>query len=283
MPRRAAVALAVLVLAALPARATSLVAAEAVYGDIARQIGGDGLAVRSVLNNADSDPHLFELTPGVARAVSAADIVVFNGIGYDPWMTALLRTGGGHEVLSVSALMARHAGDDPHLWFDPAAAPTLARALCDLLARRDPAGAGSYRTRRDAFLSSLQPLRARIAALRTRTAGVPVAATEPVFDPMMRALDMDVRDTPFALATMNDTEPSPAAVSALEEDLRHRRVRLFVFNSQAGSAAARRMVEIARQSGVPVLGVGETMPAGLDYQRWMISVLDATERALATP
>src|ERR1700693_913230 len=67
-----------------------IVAAENFYGDIARQIGGPDVAVTSILNNPDQDPHLFEVSPSVGRDVSAARVVIYNGIDYDPWMVKLL-------------------------------------------------------------------------------------------------------------------------------------------------------------------------------------------------
>src|SRR5664280_2600046 len=41
----------------------SVVAAENFYGDVARQIGGDDVAIASIMSNPDQDPHLFETTP----------------------------------------------------------------------------------------------------------------------------------------------------------------------------------------------------------------------------
>ena len=67
-----------------------MVAAENFYGDIARQIGGDRVAVVSIMNNPDQDPHLFETTPAVVRQLAGAQIVILNGANYDPWMDKLL-------------------------------------------------------------------------------------------------------------------------------------------------------------------------------------------------
>ena len=69
----------------------AVVAAENFYGDIARQIGGDRVAVVSIMNNPDQDPHLFETTPGIVQHIADARIVVFNGADYDPWMDKLLQ------------------------------------------------------------------------------------------------------------------------------------------------------------------------------------------------
>jgi zinc/manganese transport system substrate-binding protein len=76
--------------AVAPARAApvGIVAAENFYGDVAAQIGGPDVRVTSVLSNPDEDPHLFEASSSVARAVAGAAIVIESGIDYDPWMSA---------------------------------------------------------------------------------------------------------------------------------------------------------------------------------------------------
>jgi len=61
-----------------------IVAAENFYGDIAAQIGGPRVAVHSILNNPQQDPHMFEASPSVARALTHAHLVIYNGAGYDP-------------------------------------------------------------------------------------------------------------------------------------------------------------------------------------------------------
>ena len=53
----------------------------------------------------------------------------------------------------------------------------------------------------------MQPVLAKIAAMRTRFAGTPVTATEPVFGYMFAALGLQVRNMPFQIAVMNNTEP----------------------------------------------------------------------------
>src|SRR5947199_8003509 len=67
----------------------NVVAAENVYGNIASQIGGPHVSVRSILTSPNADPHLFE--PGTANglAVATAKVVLQNGLGYDAFMTKL--------------------------------------------------------------------------------------------------------------------------------------------------------------------------------------------------
>ena len=260
-----------------------ILAAETVYADVARQLAGPAAQVSAVLANPDTDPHLFEASPSVARAVAQADIVVANGAGYDPWMGALLGAGPapGRVVLTIAALVGAPPGANPHLWYDPATMPAYARALTAALIARDPAGRAGFLRRQARFLASLAPITARIAALRARFAGTPVTATEPVFGDMAAALGLRMRNEAFQRAVMNDTEPPATAVAAMERDLRTRAVRVLIYNRQASNAAARRLLRIAAAAGVPVLGVTETEPPHTTYQAWVSGELDALGAILA--
>ncbi len=262
-----------------------IVAAENFYGDVAQQIGGPAVRVHSILSNPGQDPHLFEASPSVARAVSAASIVIYNGIDYDPWMDKLLGAARNPDrrSLVVAELIGRKPGDNPHIWYDPATMPMLAKALAAALEQADPAHRAGYQQRLEQFEQSMRPVAARVAALRAKLAGMPATATEPVFGYMFAALGMTVRNLPFQMAVMNGTEPGASAIAAFETDLRTRQVRLLVYNSQASNPAAERLVRLARQSHVPVVGATETEPAGKTYQAWIMSELDAVDHALAKP
>ena len=269
----------------VPARAAPLgvVAAENFYGDIAAQIGGGEVAVTSILANPDQDPHLFELSASTARAVAGAEIVIFNGAGYDPWMAKLLAASPapGRTVLEAAALTHRAAGDNPHLWYDPVTMPAVAKALAAALAARDPAHRADYAARLTRFEASLKPIDDKVAALRQAWQGAKVTATEPVFGYMAAAIGLEMRNEGFQRAVMNDTEPSVAEIAAFERDLRTRTVRVLLYNMQTSEALTERMQALARQSGVPVVGVSETEPAGKHFQEWILSELDAVDHALA--
>lgn len=284
MPRVALFAAIVAFAALQPARAApiAIVAAENFYGDVAQQIGGAAVAVTSILSNPDQDPHLFEASPSVARAIAGARIVISNGIDYDPWAAKLMSASPRPErkAIVIATLLGKKPGDNPHIWYDPHTMPAMAQALTRDLVALDPANAAQFHAQRAAFDRSLQPITAKIASLRRRLAGVPVAATEPVFGYMLEALGMVVRERRFQLAVMNNTEPSASDVAAFENDLKLHRVRLLVYNSQVSDPVAQRMMQIAEAAGVPIVGVTETEPPGTTYQAWMLSELDAVERAL---
>jgi zinc/manganese transport system substrate-binding protein len=262
-----------------------VVAAENIYGGVAQEIGGDRVSVTSILNNPDQDPHLFEVSPAIIRQIAAAQIVIYNGADYDPWIEKPLKVAArsGRVAIVAANLMDKKAGDNPHLWYDPATMPAVASALAAALAAADPAHKDDYAARLKTFLASLAPLNDKIAAIRAKYAGTPVTASEPVFGPMADALALKMANQRFQLAIMNDTEPSARDVAAFERDLKTRKVRVMFYNKQASNKVVAHLVDLARAANIPVVGVTEIAPSGVSYLDWMLMQLDETQRALAGP
>ena len=265
--------------------AIKLVAAENFYGGVAQQIAGHDAEVTSVLSNPDQDPHLFETAPGVLREVAAAQVVIYNGADYDPWMPKLLAATPKPDraVIVVAELMGKKSGDNPHLWYDPTTMPAVARAIAATLAKADPAHAAGYQERLAAFLASLKPIDDKVEAIRKKFGGATVTASEPVFGYMADALGLKMRNDKFQLSIMNDTEPAARDVAAFENDLKGHKVRAMFYNKQASSKIVQHLVALARANKVPVVGVTETIPPGMTFQQWMLSELTDTEKALAGP
>src|SRR4051812_42346783 len=250
-PMKALIVALLLALGLAPALAAGpirLVAAENFYGDVARQIGGPHVEVASVLSNPDQDPHLFETSPGVLRQIADAQLVIYNGAEYDPWMTKLLNATpkAGRATVVAAELTGKKPGDNPHLWYDPATMPAVARAIAAALANADSANAADYEARLAAFLVSLKPIEDKIAALRQKFGGTAVTASEPVFGAMSSALGLTMRNEKFQLSIMNDTEPAARDVAAFERDLKERNVRVMFYNKQASNKVVQHLIGIAR-------------------------------------
>lgn len=270
-------------LRAANAEPISIVAAENFYGDVAEQVGGSAVKVISILTNPDQDPHLFEASASTARDLAAARIVILNGADYDPWVIKLLAASRapGRVTLEVAKLVGKKPGDNPHLWYGPPTMPSLAQALAAELAKLDPDHRADYESRRDAFIASLEPIDDKVAALRQQYAGVAVTATEPVAGYLAEAIKLKVRNQRFQLAMMNGTEPSASEIAAFQQDLKTRAVKVLLYNRQTSEGLTQKMRALAKQSGVPVVGVAETEPVGMKYQDWMLSELSALETGLS--
>ena len=261
-----------------------VVAAENFYGDLASQIGGSHVAVKSIMSNPDQDPHLFETSPSTARELSAARVVVYNGAAYDAWMDKLLSASPrpARVTIEAASLVGKKPGDNPHLWYLPATMPATAKAVADAIKQADPSSQADIDRQLASFIASLAPINAKIAAMRAKYQGLPVTATEPVFGYMADAIGLDMRNMHFQIAVMNDTEPSASDLAAFQQDLSERRVKVLLYNGQVSDETTRKMLAIAKQSGVPVVGVTETEPNGMNYQRWMLHQLDALDAALSS-
>ena len=117
--------------------------------------------------------------------------------------------------------------------------------------------------------------------MRKKYAGQPVVASEPVFGYMAELLGLKVHDEKFALAIMNNTEPSASDVAGFENDLQGHKVKVMLYNAQASEPAVQRLVQIAKDEKIPVVGVSETEPANSTYPKWMTSPLDTVDQALS--
>jgi zinc/manganese transport system substrate-binding protein len=261
----------------------TIVAAENFYGNIASQIGGDRVAVTSILSNPDQDPHLFETSPSGARQIADADIVIYNGADYDPWMEKLLKASPkkNRRTIVVAEVVHRKAGDNPHLWYDPRTMPAAAAELAKNMEIVDPVHASDYRSGLAAVQSALNEVSKKVGELGRKYAGVPITATEPVFGYMANAIGLKMRNESFQLSVMNDSEPSISDAAAFENDLRQRKVKVLIYSKQATGNVVARMLQIAASADVPVVGVTETEPADMRFQDWMLGQLDAFDKALS--
>jgi zinc/manganese transport system substrate-binding protein len=262
-----------------------VVAAENFYADIAQQIGGPEVEVVSILSNPNQDPHNFEASPSTARQIADAELVVYSGADYDPWMTSLLSASpSDHRKIIVAAnLVHRVSGDNPHIWYDPETMPQLAAALAAEFSNRDPAHKAEYETRLQSFQASLQPMLQKIAEMKQKHAGDAVTATEPVFGYMIDALGYEMRNQDFQMAVMNDTEPSASDIAAFQDDLKNRKVKVLIYNNQVTDDMTERLKELAQQSDIAIVGVTETLPAGMTYQSWMMDELTRLDKAMSGP
>ena len=259
-----------------------IVAAENFYGDLAKTLGGNYVSVISVLKNPNQDPHLFTASPATARAIANADIVIYSGINYDPWMINLLSVDHkkNMHIIVVSALLNKKAGENPHIWYDPKTMPVYADALVKQLIQLDPAHAAYFQQQLNSFTQQDQSLLSLIKKIRAISQGTPVVATEPVFNYMATALGLEMHGKSFQLSIMNNTEPSAAAIRDIDDRLKTRQVKLLIYNNQVINPATERLKNLAKQMNIPIVGVSETQPEGMSYINWMRTELQKIQDVL---
>ena len=267
-------------------RIIRVVAAENEYGNVAAQIGGKYVNVTSVENNPNTDPHSYEVSPGVAQAVSAAQLVIQNGVGYDAFMTKIESASANskRQVIDVQNLLRLpDSTPNPHLWYDPKTMPKVANALAADFATLQPTNASYFKTNAATFIASLQSWLAAIARFKATYPNTPVATTEPVADYMLEASGTH-NLTPFGFQAdiMNGVDPSPQDVTLQTGLFADHKVKVYVYNQQVTDSLTGTFITAAKKAGIPVIGVYETMPVpGFNYQSWMLAEVEALQKAVA--
>ena len=265
----------------------SVVAAESFWGSIAEQLGGDRVQVTSLVHGPGRDPHDYEATPRDARRMAAAQYVIVNGVGYDPWADDVLDANPADRrtLLDVGALLGLGDGANPHRWYFPS---DVARVIVQISAdfqSIDPAHRSYFEDRRAQFESAvLARYHSLLAQIKDQFAGTPVGASETVVDGISLATGLDLR-TPdgFREAISEGTEPSAADRATVDRQLRDRQVRVFVYNEQNATPDVASLVNAATAAGVPVVALTESPPEDVAFQEWQVQQLqdlfDALTRA----
>jgi zinc/manganese transport system substrate-binding protein len=259
------------------------VAGENFYGDLISRVGGDLVSVTSILNDPTVDPHTYESSPQNAQQVADATLVVENGLGYDAFLDHLLGASprSDRQVVDVQKLLGLADGVNPHIWYDPQTMPTAARAVADALETLKPEAKPTVEANLKTYLDSLAPVTTKIADLKGKYPATPVSYTEPVPGYLVTALGwQSLTPEAFAKSIEDGTDPAPADVAAEQDLLSSHKVKLLIYNNQVTSPVTESIKTLATRSGIAVVGVSETMPAGKSYVEWQLDQLDAIASAL---
>ncbi|WP_433462290.1 metal ABC transporter solute-binding protein, Zn/Mn family [Spirillospora sp. CA-128828] len=265
----------------------SVVASTNVYGDIARQIGGREVKVTSFISDPAQDPHSFEAGTRNRLALSRAGVVIENGGGYDDFVDTLLKGAGSKaEVLNAVQVSGKTApaGEElnEHVWYDLPSVALLADRISAALGKADPENAGTFRSNAAAFKAKLKTLEGRVAAIKAAHAGDGVAITEPVPVYLLEAAGLK-NETPeeFSEAIEEGDDVPPRTLRDTLALLTGKKVKALVYNAQTSGAQTEQVEKAAKDAGVPVVPVTETLPAGQDYISWMDGNIAALQKALS--
>jgi zinc/manganese transport system substrate-binding protein len=264
----------------------AVVASTNVYGSIAQAVGGDAVAVTSIIDSPDADPHEYETRPADAVAVNRAKVLIYNGAGYDDFATKLLGAAttkpAAIDVSELSGLKTGAAFNE-HVWYSFPTVKKLADALARDLGTADPARAATFTANATAFNARIDALTAKLDAIKARHDGVKVGITEPVPLYMVEAAGLvDATPEEFSEAVEEGTDPPAAVLAATLATLQGPdKIRALLPNAQTETPLTTQVEQAATEGGVPIVKVTETLPAGVtDYVAWMTQQVDALAAAL---
>lgn len=264
----------------------SVVASTNVYGDIAEQVAGGKVTVTSVITSASQDPHSFEATTEDELKLSKATLVIENGGGYDDFVEKMLKaTETKPTMINVVNLSGKKAPPggvlNEHVWYDFPTVTKLATTLAKDLGQADPANAATYTANAAAFNGKVAALEARLATLKQSYAGDGAAVTEPVPLYLLDAAGL-VNKTPAAFSEAIEEETDvPADVLQQMLDLfTGRQVKLLAYNDQVTDPTTEKVGQAAKDNGIAIVPVTETLPEGKDYLTLMGDIVSSLEKAL---
>ena len=264
----------------------TIVASTDVWGSVAKAVAGDRATVTSIINSASADPHSFEASPADAAAIIDASLVVYNGGGYDQWVDDVLKTHPDVASIDAYSLLNATALGEPtpaneHVFYDLDTAKAVATELAARLSTTDPRHAGDYTSNAEAFNREADAVQQTEKAIRTAHPGAAVVATEPVAHYMLIAAGVtDKTPKGFTSAIEQDTDPAPVDVAAMLDLITARQVAAVLINQQTATEVTRQIQAAAESAGVPIVDVGETLPAGSDYLGWQRDTANRLAAAL---
>ena len=264
----------------------TIVASTDVWGSVAKAVAGDRATVTSIINSASADPHSFEASPADAAAITDASLVVYNGGGYDQWVDDVLKTHPDVASIDAYSLLNATALGEPtpaneHVFYDLDTAKAVATELAARLSTTDPRHAGDYTSNAEAFNREADAVQQTEKAIRTAHPDAAVVATEPVAHYLLLAAGVtDKTPKGFTSAIEQDTDPAPVDVAAMLDLITARQVAAVLINQQTATEVTRQIQAAAESAGVPIVNVGETLPAGSDYLSWQRDTANRLAAAL---
>jgi zinc/manganese transport system substrate-binding protein len=259
-------------------------AAENFWGSIAAQIGGRHAHVVSIITSPTADPHVYEPTAADARTIAQSQVVIENGIGYDPWVARLLAADSGPAVLDVGKVVGVPAGGNPHRWYNPADVQAIVAKMVADFSRVDPSDRAYFTAQQARFDHvALRRYHALIAAIRSKYAGTPVGASESIFAMLAPALGLKLI-TPYSFlkAISEGTDVTAADKLTIDNQIRKHLIKIYVYNSQNITHDVQVQLAEAKAQHIPTATITETLvPPTSSYQAWQVRQLQGIEAALA--
>jgi zinc transport system substrate-binding protein len=255
--------------------------------DFATKIGGDRVQVVCLLPPG-GEPHDWEPSPTDIAGLAAAQVLVYNGAGLEPWLESLPESITANILMTEASagiellpLPGQHSGRDPHVWLNPLYALREAENICAALSSVDPANAAYYE-------ANLADLRAEFLALdeefRDALAGLvqkDIVVTHAAFAYLTTAYGL----RQVALEGMAaESDPTPARMAEIIEFVQAGKIKFVFYESLTTQKIAQ---TVAEASGADIAALrslesvsAADQAAGNDYMALMrlnLAALQLTE------
>ena len=260
----------------------TVIAGENFWGSLISQLGGNEVAVTSIVSDPNADPHEYETNANDAKIFATANYVILNGAGYDSWGDSLLSasTNGNRKVLNVAQLLGKKDGDNPHFWYSPDYVNRVIAQMESDLISMDPKDTIYFQAQYKLLQSSLAEYQNRILNIKHDFGGRKVASTESIFVYLADASGLDLISPPeFIDAVAEGNDPPASSVVEFEKQINNHEPTVLVYNEQ--TPLTDNMKKLAAEAEIPTIGITETIqPPDATFQEWMNAQLLQLQNAL---
>ncbi|MGK8487694.1 metal ABC transporter solute-binding protein, Zn/Mn family [Nocardia asiatica] len=258
----------------------TIVTSTDVWGDIAAAVAGPDATIRSLITDPNADPHSHETSAVESAALTDADLVVYNGGGYDEFAEKAV-AGTDKRTVNAFSLRVDQSDENEHVWYDVRTVGVVADRIAAQLGEIDPGKAAAYAERATTFKNELGAVTAITGKLAAEHPKTPVLQTEPLAHYLVAAAGADdLTPHEFQEAIEQETDPAPAAVAATQDLLSGKKVRALIYNVQTEDKITKDLRGTAQNAGIAVVEVTETLPEGQDYIQWQTKNAQALAAAL---
>ena len=98
---------------------SKIVTSFTILEDLVLELGGDRVSVTNLVPR-NSDAHIYSPKPSDAVAISNADLIIFNGLGFEGWIFRLIKDSDKEKNYLISSdginSLNRFNEIDPHAW-----------------------------------------------------------------------------------------------------------------------------------------------------------------------
>jgi zinc transport system substrate-binding protein len=246
-----------------------------------------GVGQPRLLLAANGDAHSHALRPSEARALAAADLVIWVGPELEGYLAkALSNMVIKARVITLSrapdlTLMAARAGGvwkgkagnggsgggggggdiDPHLWLDTRNAKAIVGQAVAALSRLDPEHTTAYRRNGNDMLVRLGALEMQIHRLLAPVRGLPYVVLHDAyqyFEARFRTLGIG------AIAIAPDRKPGARRLSAIRQRLRQGKTRCLFQDGDFNSNIVQALIQGLDMRVAVLDPIGRTVPPGPD-------------------
>lgn len=145
----------------------NVVASFSILGDMVSEVAGDKANVTTIVG-PDADAHLYQPNTRDAIAVSEADLIFVNGIGFETWSAQLIETSGTNAAVAIATAgitpLLVQGEVDPHAWNSLTNGIIYVNNIEAALSAASPADAAAFKANADAYRAKLTALHNRALA-----------------------------------------------------------------------------------------------------------------------